>query len=671
MNSMFYPKLAASNLRKNAKTYYPYILSSICTIVTFYSMLSLSSNPGLGDLPGGMSVQILFRLGTIVIGIFAAALLFYTNSFLIKRRKKELGLYSILGMEKKHIAKILFFEVIFTAAISLLIGVLGGMLIEKLLFLALLAVLKIETPIVFTISPSVIVTTIVLFIIIFFLTLLCNLWQIKLANPITLLRGSEHGEREPKTKWILAILGFLALGAGYWIAVTVESPMDALALFFVAVLAVIIGTYCLFTAGSIAVLKLMKKNKSFYYRPNNFVSVSGMIYRMKQNAVGLANICILSTMVLVTISTTVCLYIGQDDMMRYMYPRDFEVRLSNMNIENGTIGKDEQRVELDEILKQAEAKYGVSLDDKMEYESLNLRMARKGNEFFAGDDKVLENTKYTELTLMTISEYNQLEGTSVALGTNDALIFKNSGYYGEDSLRIGSLELKIVQELDKLQFLEKTDYPFYDQYVLVVKDKTAFQDVLDALYGDPELVGLTDAASDYIGFNIKGDETAVSEASAELYKLVRQQLPYASCSSLENVKEDWYGTYGGFLFLGIFLGTLFMMAAILIIYYKQVSEGYDDHDRFEIMQKVGLSKKEVKKTIHKQVLMVFFLPLAVAIIHVAFAFNVIKRLLMIFGLTNLWLFAACTAATVLFFAMIYFIVYSLTAKSYYKIVEQK
>lgn len=672
MNSTFYPKLAASNLRKNARTYLPYILSSIFTIVTFYSMFSLAQNPGLGELPGGASVQILFRLGVIVIGIFAAALLFYTNSFLIKRRKKELGLYSILGMEKKHIAKVLFFEVIFTAVISLTIGVLGGMLIEKLLFLSLLALLKIETPIAFTISPDVIVITIVLFIIIFFLTLLSNLWQIKLANPITLLRGGEHGEREPKTKWVLAIIGFIALGLGYGIAIRVESPMDALALFFVAVLAVIIGTYCLFTAGSIAVLKLLKRNKAFYYRPNNFISVSGMIYRMKQNAVGLANICILSTMVLVTVSTTVSLYIGQEDMLETNYPRNFIVYLSDSTNDKGTgYTVEEGQEKLNRVVSQIQSKYDITIDDRLEYRSLTIRAGRRGTEFFTGDDNAYGNDTYTEVTFIPLSDYNKMKGTSLTLADNEVMIFKNSGTYGETALQVGSLSYHITKELESLPFIEKTDYPYYDQYYLIVKDEAALANMVQAFYPGKDISGMTNELSSYVGFNIEGEDQTVINASKEMYEAVRSQLPYSSCSSLAAIREDWYGTYGGFLFLGVFLGTLFMMAAILIIYYKQISEGYDDHDRFEIMQKVGLSKKEVKKTIHKQVLMVFFLPLIVAIVHVAVAFNVIKRILLIFGLTNLWLFAGCTAVSILFFAVVYFIVYNLTAKVYYKIVEQE
>ena len=314
MSKHIYPRLAVNNLKKNGSTYFPYMLTCICSIITFYTMQSIAKNPGLDAMPGAGSLGSMLDFGTVVIGIFSTVLLFYTNSFLIKRRKRELGLYSILGMEKKHIAMVLFYETLFTAGISLVLGLGGGMLISKLLFLLLLTILQLSTPIVFTISTSSLVSTALLFAVIFLMTLLTNFRQIHLSNPINLLRGGQKGEKEPKVSWPLAVIGVLALGGGYGIALTVESPIDALLLFFLAVILVILGTYCLFTAGSIAVLKLLKRNKKFYYNPKNFISVSGMLYRMKQNAVGLANICILSTMVLVTISTTVSLYVGQESM---------------------------------------------------------------------------------------------------------------------------------------------------------------------------------------------------------------------------------------------------------------------------------------------------------------------------------------------------------------------
>ena len=670
---MFYPKLACTNLRKNAKTYFPYILSSICTIMTFYSMLFIANNPGLEDMPGGDVLPVFCNLGAIVIGIFATILLFYTNSFLIKRRKKELGLYCILGMEKRHIAKVLFFEVLITAAVSIILGLAAGVLISKLLYLVLLNIMNTTIQLTFSISTASIITTVILFLCIFFLTLLSNLWQIKLTNPINLLRGGQQGEKEPKTKWITSIVGFIMLGIGYGIAVTVKSPIDALGLFFLAVLAVIVGTYCLFIAGSIAILKLLKRNKRFYYKPNNFISISGMIYRMKQNAAGLANICILSTMVLVTVSTTVSLYVGQENILNEQFPRNFIVSLSNRVDDNGSVTDsiDAQQQRLGQMVDQTLAKHSVTAEDQLVYTSVSFTAKRENNTFSSVENSAIEE-EYTALMLMTIDDYNQMQGTNDILKSGEAYIFYNAKPYGESSIQIGDLSFQVVKDLDELAIGKRTDVTYFNQYVVVVKDMNTIYNVIDAFYdGMDTALMKQELPTRSVGINITGKDQAVVDAANELFDQVRSELPDASCSSRPTVREEWYALYGGFLFLGLFLGSLFLMATVLIIYYKQISEGYDDHDRFEIMQKVGMSKKEVKKTIHKQIMVIFFLPLVVAVIHVSVAFNVIKRLLFIFGLTDVGLFGICTTVTILVFALVYVIVYALTAKAYYGIVEQR
>lgn len=675
MNSLFYPKLAGTNLRKNAKTYLPYLFSGVCTVMTFYAMLFIANNPGLRNMPGAETLPVFFNLGAIIIGIFSTILLFYTNSFLIKRRKKELGLYCILGMEKRHIAKVLFFEVFYTAGISIILGLLAGMLISKLLYMALLNILNLKVSIVFEVSGASVMVTVILFLVIFFLTLLSNLWQIKIANPITLLHGGAQGEKEPKTKWVLAIIGFIMLGAGYAIAITVESPMDALALFFIAVVAVIIGTYCLFVAGSIAVLKLLKKNKRFYYRPNNFISVSGMIYRMKQNAAGLASICILSTMVLVTVSTTLSLFIGQEDILRERYPRNYSVTFYDRTDDSGKrVTIKEQQDAFEPLLNNVLSTYDVTQDRRLEYWSVSLGAMWKDQALVPAVQESIKNgLDFIGLTILPLDDYNRMEGTDFALKAGECMVFFNgNGAYGKDTIAIGGMELKVAKELGDFSLGKKSEITLSPQYIVVVKDIGAGMEALRAFYP-----ANTDMSSEgfnfnyYTGFDIQGDSQTVLDAAEALNEQVKAQLPEAFPLSVESIRQEWYTLYGGFFFLGIFLGTLFIMATVLIIYYKQISEGYDDHDRFEIMQKVGMSKKEVKRTIHKQVLMIFFLPLAVAVIHVVVAFNVIKRLLFIFGLTNITLFAVCTAATVLVFALIYMLVYFVTAKAYYNLIEQK
>ncbi|WP_406542331.1 FtsX-like permease family protein [Clostridium ljungdahlii] len=375
MNKLFYPRLAVINIKKNSKTYFPFILTCICTIMMFYIMHAISINKGLDGASGSESLKTLLFLGTIVIGIFSAIFLFYTNSFLIKRRKKEIGLYNVLGLEKKHIAKILFFECIFTSVISLTAGLIGGIILNKLMFLLLIKMLNFKVSFGFSISVPSIIKTLIVFCSIFFVTLLSNLFQIKILKPIELLKGSEQGEKEPKTKWIMTIIGLAALCGGYGIALNVKSPLAALNLFFGAVILVMIGTYALFTAGSIAVLKFLRKQKNFYYKTGHFISVSGMMYRMKQNAVGLANICILSTAVLVMLSTTISLYAGMEDILKLRYPRDIVVTAKETN--------KSQIQKLDETLN-SELKNGkIDMKGKLYYFDNSLEVVKKDGKFLS------------------------------------------------------------------------------------------------------------------------------------------------------------------------------------------------------------------------------------------------------------------------------------------------
>lgn len=656
MNNHIYPRLAVTNLRKNGSTYFPYMLTCICSIITFYTMQSIAENPGLQSMPGGDSTQSMLGFGTAVIGIFSAVLLFYTNSFLIKRRKRELGLYSILGMEKKHIAMVLFYETLFTAGLSLILGLIGGMLISKLLFMLLLAILRFSTPIVFTVSVSALASTALLFAAIFLLTLLANFRQIHLSNPISLLRGGQKGEREPKVSWPLAVTGVLALGGGYAIALTVESPIDALLLFFLAVLLVILGTYCLFTAGSIALLKLLKRSKTFYYNPKNFISVSGMLYRMKQNAVGLANICILSTMVLVTVSTTVCLYVGQESILKERYPQDMTIL---------TDGAQDNRAALESLVEETGSQYGVTPSGMLHYRAVRVMACLEGNRFLSEENE--DYNSICDVTFLSLEDYNRLHGTNETLEPEEALVFVDYKSYGRDTAEIGGITYRVKKELDTLVLDRKKDSVIQKGYYFVVSSLDGLPEALESYsrYDRYPTVYV-------LSFNVEGEEEACFDFGSEITSLTTGEESYgARVSNVFLDKASWYADYGGFLFLGIFLGLMFMMATVLIIYYKQISEGYEDHDRFQIMQKVGMSKREVKKTIHKQILMVFFLPLLAAACHVAFAFRVISKLLLLFGLTNVGLFFLCTLVSLVVFGFIYALVYALTAKTYYRLVESR
>lgn len=658
MSKIFYAKLALTNIKKNGKTYFPYIFAAISTIMMFYVMHFISINDGLNNMSGGDSLKIILYLGNYVIGLFSIIFLFYTNSFLIKRRKNEIGLYNILGMEKRHIAKVMFWETFFIASTSIILGLLSGILISKLMFLVLLKILTFEVPLGFFISKESIAITVILFGAIFILTLLNNLGQIHLSKPVELLRGGQVGEKEPKTKWIMTIIGVISLSAGYYIALTTESPLAAIYLFFVAVILVIIGTYSLFTAASIALLKILRKNKKFYYKTNNFINVSGMIYRMKQNAVGLSNICILSTCVLVMLSTTVSLYIGMEDVLRNRYPRDIAVRVDNVS--------DEMEEKLDNIIIKEAEKHNISIKDIIKYRSIEVTMFQKNNSFSLANRDIGNYSDISLLNIMPLESYNSQENKSINLEDNEVLLYAFRGEIKEDTVNILGNEFKVKEQLKDFNSEGILSAIAAKSYYIVVKDVETIEKLLFNvdIYGEK-----FENLSYYYAFDVEGeakDEIALTYSLAD--KISEASLSgYAE--GAEESRESFFALYGGLFFLGLFLGFLFIMATVLIMYYKQVSEGYDDKQRFEIMQKVGLSKEEVKKTIKSQVLMVFFLPLLMAIIHIAFAFKVITKLLAVLNLTNVTLFALCTVGTILVFAVFYGIVYSLTARVYYKLVS--
>ncbi|GAB6169359.1 FtsX-like permease family protein [Clostridium carnis] len=647
MSKLFYPKLAINNIKKNSKTYFPYVITCICTITMFYIMHSISINKGLNGVSGSESLKAILGLGTIIIGIFSAIFLFYTNSFLIKRRKKEIGLYNVLGLEKKHIAKILFFENIFISFISFIIGIISGVILNKLMFLFLLKLLNFPIPFGFSISMPSVLTTVVVFAIIFFITLLSNLFQIKIANPIELLKGGQQGEKEPKTKWIITIIGFIALGAGYGIALSVKSPLTALNFFFIAVILVMIGTYSLFTAGSIALLKFLRKNKKFYYRTKNFTAVSGMMYRMKQNAVGLANICILSTAVLVMISTTVSLYVGMEDALRHRYPKDIIINASKI-----TEGEEKN---INKILENKLKESNVTIKNKVSYWS-NIFGCKKIDDKLEVGYKGTYNSDYCFLIAIPISDYNRLERKDIKLENNEAIIFSTKNNYSKESITLDNKVFKIKEELQTISFGEKNSMDIVDTYILIVNDIYSISEENDVKYS--------------LDFDVEGGNDEILLISNNLNQsIMENNIDNIYIDDIANSRDSFLSMYGGLFFLGIFLGVLFLMATVLIIYYKQISEGYDDKERFEIMKKVGMSNLEIKKTIKNQVLMVFFLPLIFTVIHIAFAFPIITKLLALLNLTNVSLFKISTIITILIFAVIYAVVFSLTARVYYKIVE--
>ena len=662
-----YTKLAITNIKNNRKFYFPYLLTGIITVAMFYIMCALESNPGIQSMPGAKDLGLILRLGIGVIGIFAVIFLFYTNSFIIKRRKKELGIYNILGMEKRHIAKILSKEAFFTAIIAIGGGLVTGVLFHKLACMLLYRMIGFNGGITFSFSKKGVMITAILFAIVYLLTYIYDLFQVQLANPIELLQSGNKGEREPKTKAIMAVLGVLCLGTGYFIAITTKNPIKALTLFFVAVILVIIGTYLLFTAGSIALLKILRRNKGYYYQTKHFTSVSGMIYRMKQNAVGLANICILSTMVLVAVSTTVSLYVGVEDIMKERYPNEINIRAY---YDTGAPSEDSIAPIVEKSVKESGRKirheedylelYFAAIKDQGQY-SLDKEKVKTAGDRVSGFVVLTREDckkKYNE-------EIPELAENEVALFTikktdMDTLVLENRSYHVK--------EIKQFQNTEDFETIADIMDEYYYVIVNDVQDMERLWQLQKDIYQEN-----SSSISRQVRLDIDGD----SEQKKECFENIKTALGPEQAKarilidSRQSNLDEFYQIYGGFLFLGLFLGILFLMITVLIIFYKQISEGYDDKERFSIMEKVGMSNDEVKATIRSQVRTVFFLPILMAAIHVGMAFPMIKRLLSLFGLSNTALFAGCMAGTILVFVLIYLLVFLKTSKTYYKIVGEQ
>lgn len=657
MNKSLYFKLAKTNLIKNRKTYFPYILACIGAIIMFYTMDCIVLNEGLNKIRSAEILKRLLRFGVLVISLFSMQFIFYINSFLLKRRKKEIGLYSVLGMEKKHIIKVISLEISIIAIVSLVLGIIGGIIIGKLLFLILLNLLKLDIVISasFSISGIAMKETIELFSAIFIAIIVANFIQIKIANPIELLMGGQKGEKEPKTSWIIAILGIIELAIGYGIAVSIESPIEAIVKFFIAVILVIAGTYSTFIAGSIAFLKQLKRNKKFFYKTKNFVAVSGMIYRMKQNAAGLANICILSTAVLITISTTVSLYLGQEDSLKITYPLDAMISIQNATTEN--------KHNLEVKIKEETINNNVILKNQVEYNNMELLLLQNENSFSTTDlDKsIMNDIKFT--TVYTLEDYNKMKDKEVSLKDNEVLIFSVNKNLNYNSIFIDNKEYKVKAELNELKICNKNENNLINEYYIIVKDMNTLKDICK-INETKDLEKLK--YNTY--FNIGGNKEDIINFCDSLKSSITN-IEKNDFQSIYIDRENLYVSNGGFIFIGCFLGLLFTFGTILIIYYKQISEGYDDSERFKIMQKVGMSKYEVKATINKQILMVFFIPLVAAVIHIGFAFKGVSKLLSLFGLFNTNVFLVSIVITIVIFVILYGIVYALTAKTYYKIVQ--
>ena len=676
MGKLLYPRLAWQNIKGDRRFFAPYFLALLGNVAAFYIMTALAVDPGMSQLHGAMYVQSFCFMGMFIAAVFSAVFLLYVNGFLMKQRKKALGLYNILGMGKSHIAAVLFFETLFVGGAGIVCGLLTGLLFHKLVTLALYKLLRFAVPFGFAISWDAMARTAILFGVLIGLTLLSNLNKVRVSKPIELLYGGQVGEREPRTKWFMTLLGVLTLGAGYYIALRTTNGMEAIAFYFVAVFLVIIGTYCLFTAVSIFVLKALRRNKRFYYKTSHFIGVSGMLYRMKQNAVGLANICILSTMVMVMVSGTLSLYLGTQDIVNRQAPSDLTV-LVRYDPDEAEPFDPAAMLRFQEGFIQDQ---GYSVSEDLIYSSFTFTVGRlPDSSYTTENDLVTLGTAITTIQVLTQDAYAAATGVSLGLeagevafdGEEDVLTIHWGTLEGAGSF--GRSDLTVAQHLEESL---SADAAVSDTSTLVVADTAALMELYE---NQKEAYGEDSSWMEWqASFSVDATDEELRAVQQAYNQYVRDDAVFAgtgkwwSCGwTLRcDVEADAYGLAGGFLFLGIFLGTIFLMATVLIIYYKQISEGYEDKARFEIMQKVGLSREEVRASIRSQVLMVFFLPIAVAAIHILFDFNMVEKLLTLFQVYNTTLTALCTLGTVLVFFLVYGAVYLLTARTYYKIVER-
>ena len=674
MKKGIYSRLALTGIKKNKKLYIPYILTCIGMVMMFYIITFLSSSDMMMNYPGGETMRGILGFGVYVIGFFAVIFLFYTNSFLVRRRKKEFGLYNILGMGKRNIARVMLWETLFIGAFSIAVGMALGVLFSKLAELVMVNIMSMDVTFGVTIDYKAIYYTVVLFSVIFFLILLNSLRQVHLSNPIALLHSENAGEKPPKANWFFAVLGVLILGCAYYLAVTIKDPVTTLAAFFFAVIMVIIATYLIFISGSVAFCKILQKKKNYYYKTNHFVSVSSMSYRMKRNGAGLASICILCTMVLVMISSTVCLYLGKEDSLRERYPRNINITMTSQ-IYSDLISQDANSI----------AKMSIETAENMGYKPVNaidytmlsfVSYIRDGEIVFDDGENGFNyaTSDLWQIFIVSLDDYNRLTGSQENLNEDEVMIYTSKDMdYNYDVLKIKGQEPLNIKKV-------VTDFE---------NNGVDTMQIIPALYiFVPDLELQTEMISEqsentigninrFVGYDLDATDQQQTDVFNEIYDWLRTSQVNSADSSMyvyvegvANEKFEFFGLYGGLFFLGIILGIVFIFAAVLIMYYKQVSEGYEDQSRFEIMQKVGMTKREIKKSINSQMLTVFFMPLIAAGVHLAFAFPMIYKMLILFGLVNKVFLIMVTVGCFLLFALLYMLVYKITSRAYYSIVSR-
>ena len=604
MKRGLYIKLAWTGMMKNKKMYIPYALTCIGMVMMFYIISFLSYNQTVGEIPGGTTMQMILVLGSGVIGVFSVIFLFYTNSFLMRRRKKEFGLYNILGMGKWNLGRILIWECLIIAGLSFVLGIGSGILFSKLGELLMIRILKGETNFSFHISWKSIQNTLLLFGSIFLILLLNSLRQIHLSNPIELLKSEEVGEKPPKANWILAVLGIVFLAWGYYLAVAIDDPATALFLFFGAAILVIIATYFLFIAGSVVFYRILQKRKTYYYKTNHFISVSSMMYRMKRNGAGLASICILSTMVLVILSSTACLYLGTEASLRTRYPRDIVV--DTYSLEENNVSK------MHTMIHEIQKEYGQEESNVLNYQYVSMPGFQNGDQIILDSDRIknlfISYQDVRQIFIVPLSEYNRLSaGTEEELNSDEVLLYCTKSDYKMERIQLEDIgPWKVKKQVADFVDNGTDAMQITSSIFLFVDDLQVIEEKLK------ENENINYQEHDYYGFDLSCDDTIQSQIKNRIeeeiihFQTEVEGFPKIAVEGIALERSSFYALYGGLFFLGVLLGIVFIVGAVLIMYYKQITEGYEDQERFRILQKVGMTKKEIQKSINSQVLTVFF-----------------------------------------------------------------
>ena len=674
MKRGFYPRLAWSGMRKNSKLYLPYTLACIGMTAMFYILMHLADSPALKLIPSSTSVTATLSLGSFVMGVFSLLFLFYTNSFLVRRRFKEFGLYNVLGMNKGNISRVLAWEALINALISLAGGLFLGIALSKLAELGLVNIMGGDTDLDLRISVKALEFTVMFFCGIFLLIYINSLIKIRRSSASELVKSENFGEKPPRANWLFGLAGIAILAAAYYIAVSIKHPLTALSMFFIAVIMVIVATYLIFIAGSVWICRLLQKNKRYYYKKNHFVSVSSMVYRMKRNGAGLASICILATMVLVMISSTTCLYFGAEDSLHSRYPRDISVSASYSGLDSMT---DENISALRGEISAAVG--GAETENILDYRCASLVGSLENGILDLSEASIYSTAMTTydyvaEVYIVPLADYNAIAGTNESLGSDEAMIYAYRMDYTDKTFAVDELvSFRVKKVLDS--------FPIADGSAMASIAPTVFVIVPDFADTVAKLGGAVSSSGDEpasLSWNYAFDTPVSDEEEIAMCERIGERLSersetggyrYYSRESLAANRADFYGMFGGLFFLGIMLSIAFICAAVLIIYYKQISEGYEDRRRFEIMQNVGMTKKEIRSSINSQLLTVFFLPLIFAGLHLGFAFPFIHKLLMLFNLSNLPLLIGTTAISFGVFALLYAVVFRVTSNAYYNIVS--